>query len=77
MHYRVVITPEAQASIDRDIEFIRLHASPDTAERWFAGLIEAIRSLSTMPKRCGLIPENWLFDEELRHPRCGRLLGRV
>ncbi len=50
MEYRVVITPEAQAAIDRDIAYIRLQASPEIADRWYHGLIEAIASLSDMPK---------------------------
>ena len=66
MEYRVVITPEAQAAIDRDIAYIRQQASPEIANRWYDGLIEAIASLSDMPTRCGVIPEQWLFDDEFR-----------
>ncbi len=50
MEYRVVITPEAQAAIDRDIAYIRLQASPEIADRWYHGLIEAIASLSACPR---------------------------
>ena len=66
MDYRVAITPEAQAAIDRDIAYIRLGASSEVVERWYAGLIEAILSLSHMPKRCAVIPEQWMFDDEFR-----------
>ncbi len=72
MEYRVVITPEAQAAIDRDIVYIRQQASPEIADRWYHGLIEAIASLSEMPTRCGVIPEQWLFDDEFRQLLYGR-----
>ena len=72
MEYRVVITPEAQAAIDRDIASIRLQASPEVADRWYHGLVEAIASLSDMPTRCVVIPEQWLFDDEFRQLLYGR-----
>ena len=72
MEYRVVMTPEAQAAIDRDIAYIRQQASPKIADRWYHGLIEAIASLSDMPTRCGVIPEQWLFDDEFRQLLYGR-----
>ena len=72
MDYRVVVTPEAQAAIDRDIAHIRLHASDEVTERWYAGLIEAIASLSHMPTRCSAIPEQWMFDGEFRQLLYGR-----
>ncbi|MDA1266030.1 MAG: type II toxin-antitoxin system RelE/ParE family toxin [Planctomycetota bacterium] len=67
-----MITPEAEAAIDRDIAYIRLQASQEIADRWYHGLTEAIRSLSSMPARCGVIPEQWLFDDELRQLLYGR-----
>jgi len=66
MGYRVVITPEAQAAIDRDLARIRLQISAAVAERWHAGLTEAILSLSHMPTRCCVIPEGRLFEAQLR-----------
>jgi len=62
-----MIIPEARAAIDRDIAYLRARAAPDVVDRWFTGLIDAIRSLSTMPKRCSLIPEHWMFEDEFRH----------
>ncbi len=73
MDYRVVITPEAQAAIDRDLAFIRLHASPDVVDRWFTGLMGAIASLSSMPTRCRLIPESrGFFKPDFRQILYGR-----
>ena len=66
MAFRVVVTPEAQAAIDRDVAYVRDHASARVAERWYRGLIAAIASLSDMPTRCGVIPEQPLFEVELR-----------
>ena len=76
MEYRVVITTEAQAAIDRDIAYIRLQASPEIADRWYHGLIEAIASLSDTPTRCGVIPEQWLFDDEFRQLLYGRRMHK-
>lgn len=50
MEYRVVMTPEAQAEIDRDIATIRLQASPEIADPWYLELIEAIASLSEISR---------------------------
>jgi plasmid stabilization system protein ParE len=72
MEYRVVITPEAQAAIDGDLAYIRISASSAIAKRWYLGLIEAIASLSHMPRRHAVIPEQWLFDDELRQLLYGR-----
>lgn len=72
MGYRVVITPEAQAAIDRETAYIHSHASPETANRWYLGLIDAIASLSHMPARCGSIPEQSHFDTEFRQLLYGR-----
>lgn len=62
----MVITPEAQRGIERDLAFIARRASEGVVERWHAGLVAAIGSLAEMPERCGLIPEGAMFDEELR-----------
>ena len=76
MQYRVVMTGEAQAAIDRDIAHIRLQASPERVDRWYRGLIKAIASLSHMPTRCGVIPEQCLFDDEFRQLLYGRMQHR-
>ena len=72
MNYRINLTPEAQAAIDRDIAYVRARALPEVAERWYQSLMEAIESLSSMPTRCAVIPEQWLFDVEHRHLLYGR-----
>ena len=72
MEYRVVVTPEAQAAIDRDIAHVRREASREVADAWYCGLIEAIASLSVIPMRCAVIPEHGLFEEEIRQLLYGR-----
>jgi hypothetical protein len=61
-----VITPEAQAAIDGDLAYIRISASSAIAKRWYLGLIEAIASLSHMPRRHAVSPHQRPFDAELR-----------
>jgi len=72
MGYRVVITPEAQRGIERDLGFMARRASRAVVQRWYAGLVAAIGSLAEMPERCGLIREGPMFDEELRQLFYGR-----
>ncbi len=66
MKYRIEISSIAEAEADR--AFLRLSqiASPATAKQWYAGLIQAIESLSQMPKRCSLARENTHFSQEIR-----------
>ncbi|MGP1382193.1 MAG: type II toxin-antitoxin system RelE/ParE family toxin [Thainema sp.] len=66
MKYRIEISSVAEAEADR--AFLRLSqiASPATAKHWYAGLIQAIESLSQMPKRCPLARENSYFSQEIR-----------
>ena len=66
MKYRIEISSIAEAEADR--AFLRLSqiAAPATAKQWYAGLIQAIESLSQMPKRCSLARENPHFSQEIR-----------
>jgi plasmid stabilization system protein ParE len=71
MIYRVVIQPPAQADIEAT--YLRIAAeAPETAVRWYNGLIDAIESLSLHPRRCALAPENPAFEHEIRHLLYGR-----
>ncbi|MFT7668753.1 MAG: plasmid stabilization system protein ParE [Planctomycetota bacterium] len=72
MAFRVVITPEAQTAIDRDLERIHFRSSFGVAQAWYLGLIKAIASLSEMPERCSVIPEQRFFSVELRQLLYGR-----
>lgn len=65
MVFRVELSPEADAELERAYLWIR-EQSPSGAERWYNGPIESLRSLADRPKRCPLAPESDAFDEEIR-----------
>ena len=50
--------------------------SPDAAQRWFAGLTEAVLSLEEMPRRHALAPEADHLGVELRQLIYGKRAGR-
>jgi plasmid stabilization system protein ParE len=66
MTYRVEISSIAAA--EADSAFLRLAqvTSLSQASQWYSGLLKAIESLSTMPKRCSLAQENEYFSQEIR-----------
>ncbi|MFZ4557264.1 MAG: type II toxin-antitoxin system RelE/ParE family toxin [Pseudanabaena sp.] len=72
MNYRIEISSIAEA--EADSVFLRLSqiSSSVKARQWYAGLLEAIASLSQMPKRCPLARENEHFSQELRQLLYGR-----
>ena len=67
MTYQVFTSEPAEAEATE--AFLSLNRlSPDVAKRWYDGLLDAIASLDTFPKRCALAPENKDFqDNEVRH----------
>ncbi len=72
MNYRIEISsiPEAEA----DSAFLRLSqiSSSVKVSQWYVCLLEAIASLSQMPKRCPLARENEHFSQELLQLLYGR-----
>jgi plasmid stabilization system protein ParE len=66
MKYRIEISRMAEAEADG--AFLRLSQviSPTKASQWYSGLLQAIESLSQMPKRCSLARENKHFSQEVR-----------
>jgi len=71
MKFRVVIQPPAKLDIDAAFVYLAQRA-PDAAERWLNGLEDAIQSLGTFPRRCGIAPEGREFPEEIRQLIYGR-----
>jgi hypothetical protein len=63
MKYRIEISSIAEAEADN--AFLRLSqvTSSTQASQWYAGLLEAIESLSQLPKRCPLARENQYFSQ--------------
>lgn len=72
MNYQIEISSVAEAEADKT--FIRLSqiTSPAKATQWYSGLLQAIGSLSQMPKRCPLARENEHFSQEIRQLIYGR-----
>ncbi|YAF98647.1 MAG: type II toxin-antitoxin system RelE/ParE family toxin [Nodularia sp. CChRGM 3473] len=72
MKYRIEISSVAEAEADGT--FLRLSqvTSPAEASQWYSGLLQAIESLSQMPKRCPLARENEYFSQEIRQLLYGR-----
>jgi plasmid stabilization system protein ParE len=72
MAFRVDVTPEAKQDANAILEWLHLQQAGETGLRWFRGLNEALASLSTFPKRCGLAPENTSLPFEMRQLLYGR-----
>ncbi len=72
MRYHIEISSVAEA--EADSAFLRLSqvVSPVKASQWHSGLLQAIESLSQMPKRCPLARENEYFSQEIRQLLYGR-----
>ncbi|RUS97591.1 hypothetical protein DSM106972_083280 [Dulcicalothrix desertica PCC 7102] len=72
MKYRVDISSVAE--VEADDAFLRLSqiTSPTTASQWYAGLLQAIESLSQMPKPCSIARENEFFSQEIRQLLYGK-----
>jgi plasmid stabilization system protein ParE len=72
MKYRIEISSVAETEADG--AFLRLSqvTDPTRASQWYSGLLQAIASLSQMPKRCALARENEYFSQEIRQLLYGR-----
>lgn len=72
MKYHIEISSAAEA--EADSTFLRLSqvTSLVKARQWYSGLLQAIESLSQMPKRCPLARENEYFSQEVRQLLYGR-----
>ena len=72
--YRLIIQPPAFDDLDAAYEWIHARA-PRAAARWFNGFVDALRSLTESPERCGLAPENDAVRPEIRQLLYGRRSG--
>ncbi len=66
MRYDVIFRKAAQDEAIDATKYIAHQGYPETAIRWYDGLVAAIESLETVPERCGYANENDYFDVELR-----------
>ena len=65
MTFRIEFTDVADMEV-QDTFLWLLGRSPEHADRWQAGLEEAIHSLAQFPTRCPLAPESDAFDVPVR-----------
>ena len=63
--YRILIQPPAADDLDAAYRWIA-RDSPRRAEAWLDGVVDAIQTLSSFPRRCPLAPEDDAFDVEIR-----------
>jgi plasmid stabilization system protein ParE len=72
MKYRIEISSVAEAEADHAFLQLSQVTTSVKASQWYSGLLQAIESLSQMPKRCPLAPENKYFSQEIRQLLYGR-----
>jgi len=72
MAFRVEYSREAEADLDSILAWLISQHAGETGLRWFEALEGAVASLSEMPERCALAPENRAFPFEVRHLLFGR-----
>lgn len=66
MRYRVVVSLTAEVGLDDIFRFIALD-NPTAASKLVASLRAKMKTLSQMPKRCPLAPEDGFDGLEVRH----------
>lgn len=67
MIYKVKTSPEAKQKIKGYIRYIAdERQAPETAVRVFRRILATVKSLSRLPHRCSLAPENKMASEEIR-----------
>ena len=66
MTYRVVILPSAEDDIVEAAASMSQQSSISSAADWVVSIQTAINTLSQLPFRCPLAPENESFREQIR-----------
>lgn len=72
MMYRIEISSVAEAEADAAFLKFSQASSSERAKQWYSGLLQAIASLSQMPKRCSLARENAYFSQDIRQLLYGK-----
>jgi plasmid stabilization system protein ParE len=73
MAFHVKQTAQADRDLDGILDWLLAQQAGETGWRWFQKLKEACDSLSELPHRCGLAPENGEFPFEVRQLIYGRM----
>jgi plasmid stabilization system protein ParE len=63
VRYEVVVQPVAEAELEEAYRYI-WKDSPERAARWRRRVLAKAESLSRLPQRCPLAPENDAFPED-------------
>lgn len=66
MTYRIDFSSVAKAEADAAFLSFAQFTTPERAQAWYQGLIKAVSSLQTMPRRCSLAREDAFFSQEIR-----------
>jgi plasmid stabilization system protein ParE len=77
MAFRVEPTAQAQQDLNGILEWLLEQGAGQASLRWFFKLEEAIASLSELPHRCPLAPEDKEFTFEVRQLVHGRKPHRI
>jgi plasmid stabilization system protein ParE len=72
MIYRLDVSSVAADEADRAALNIANVLGVERAKDWYDGLLLAMDSLTTMPRRCALARENKFFSQEIRQLLYGR-----
>jgi plasmid stabilization system protein ParE len=72
MTYHIEISSVAEAEADSAYLKLAQVISQESATNWYSGLLNAIASLTEMPKRCALARENSYFSQEIRQLLYGK-----
>ncbi len=72
MAYRVRVSRSAIADADNAYAWMKEQYSEAQATRWFNGLVDAVNSLTELPRRCPLAPESEELGIELRQLHYGK-----
>jgi plasmid stabilization system protein ParE len=72
MGFRVEIAPQAYADLDAIADYIEERGSFASAERWFNGIIDAVRGLKDQPSRFPVAQESEDLRVEIRQLLYGK-----
>ena len=56
--FQIVILPRADFDMQQSVDWWKNNRSHEQAEKWYLEILEAIESLSGLPKRFSLAPES-------------------
>ncbi|MFN7715895.1 MAG: type II toxin-antitoxin system RelE/ParE family toxin [Pseudanabaenaceae cyanobacterium] len=71
MEFQVKLTRSAEQQIELIYLWLK-ERSPEYADQWFRGVMNAIATLQDKPRQCSLIKENHSTSEEIRQLLYGK-----